>query len=138
VGRRRDTRVLIVDNEPIITSTLARILNNVGYRTYEALSAEEALQIASIVTPDLLLSDVILGGISGVELAIELTKHFSACKVVLISDSMLTGTLLDDARRKGYEFETFAKPVDPTFLLNYLCVLFPESDPRAGSTHLRL
>jgi len=39
------------------------------------------------------------------------------CKILLFSGQAATAALLDDARRRGHEFEVLAKPVHPTDLL---------------------
>jgi response regulator NasT len=61
-------RVLLVDDDPITLATIAKILRNAGYETAQAESGEEALSIAVEFYPDLALLDVMMEGMSGIEL----------------------------------------------------------------------
>jgi CheY-like chemotaxis protein len=70
--------------------------------------------------PDVLICDVILGGISGIEVAIRITKTQPACRIILFSGQAATADLLERAESEGYRFEILAKPVHPKVLLDYL------------------
>lgn len=112
--------VLVVDDEPLIANTLATILRNQGYVSEVAYSAEEALQRVEAFTPDLLISDVMMPGMSGVDLAIELRRRFAQCKVLLFSGVASSADLLEKARAMGYEFMFLSKPVHPKELLRVI------------------
>jgi response regulator NasT len=62
-------RVLLVDDEPLILATIGQVLRNAGYETAEADSGEAAQNIALEFQPDLALLDVVLTGMSGLDLA---------------------------------------------------------------------
>jgi DNA-binding NtrC family response regulator len=59
--------VLIVDDEPLNADLLEQELGAAGYRTVSAASGEEALAAAAKHAPDLILLDVVMGGIDGYE-----------------------------------------------------------------------
>ncbi len=59
--------VLIVDDEPLNVDLLEQELGAVGYRTISASSGEEAVVLAAQTQPDLILLDVMMGGIDGYE-----------------------------------------------------------------------
>ncbi len=65
--------ILIVDDEKVIADTLSIILSRAGFTTMTAYNGETALQIATATSPALVISDVVMPGLSGVELAIKLT-----------------------------------------------------------------
>ncbi|HXC95295.1 MAG TPA: response regulator [Edaphobacter sp.] len=109
--------VLVVDDERVIADTLSIILGKSGFTTMTAYDGTEALMLASAVTPDLLISDVVMPGMSGIDLAIAVTKLIPACKVLLFSGQAATIDLLADARENGHEFTTLTKPVHPTDML---------------------
>lgn len=113
-------RVLIADDERIIANTLALILNASGYDAHAVYSGEKAVEEAGQLKPDVLICDVILGGISGIEVAIRITKTQPACRIILFSGQAATADLLDRAESEGYRFEILAKPVHPKVLLEYL------------------
>jgi CheY-like chemotaxis protein len=114
------TRVLIVDDEHLIADTLLTILEQEGFSAHACYSGEEALKLCEELKPDILLCDVFMQGISGIELAIELTKKECKAKIVLISGRAATGDLLEVANRQGYDFEVLAKPVHPADLIQRL------------------
>ena len=62
-------KVLLVDDDPLITTMISQILKNAGYRTIAVHSAQEAINLAQDFQPDLALLDVVMDGMSGMELA---------------------------------------------------------------------
>ena len=113
-------RVLIVDDEQMIASTLAQILNGSGFVAKAVFSGEHAVPEASEFRPDVLLTDVIMRGISGIDVAMQVSKVLPACRVILFSGQASTADLLDRAEALGYSFEVIAKPIHPKELLRML------------------
>jgi CheY-like chemotaxis protein len=114
------TRVLVVDNERIIADTLALILSQNGFSACAAYSGEEAVQRALTLRPDIVLSDIIMGEMNGLEAAILISESLPHCKILLFSGQPATADLLLDARFRGYGFEVMAKPVHPTVILDQI------------------
>lgn len=110
-------RVLVADDERVIADTLAMILNNSGFQARVAYSGEKALELASEYRPDMLISDVIMGGLNGIDAAIKIREILPSIKILLFSGQAATADLLEKARAQGYEFEILAKPVHPQDLL---------------------
>jgi CheY-like chemotaxis protein len=77
----------------------------------------EALQAAHDKAPDLLISDVVMPVMSGIELAVQVRALCPDCKVLLFSGQAVTANLLDKARAEGHDFELLLKPVHPSDLL---------------------
>lgn len=76
--------VLVVDDEPQIRRVLRSTLSFRGYEVAEASSGEEAIETARRVKPDLVLLDVNLPGISGVETCREL-RQFTASPIIMLT-----------------------------------------------------
>ena len=68
-GNANGTTCLVVDDEPAILRLVAVVLRDLGCETLTAPTAEHALEIAEKSHPDLVISDVKLPGMDGVELA---------------------------------------------------------------------
>jgi DNA-binding NtrC family response regulator len=111
-------RVFVVDDEHVIASTLAAILNMNGYSARFFTRPLEALAAAQSDIPDLLISDVAMPGLSGVDLAIQMRARHPECKILLFSGQAATLDLLEDARNQGHDFHLLLKPVHPTELLS--------------------
>lgn len=110
-------RVLVVDDERIIADTLTTILAKSGYGARAAYSGEMALEMARNFHPDLLITDVVMPGITGIEAAIKMREFLPTCKVLLFSGQATTERLIEAARAQIHEFELLAKPVHPAELL---------------------
>jgi len=111
---------MVVDDEPVIADTLAMILNQSGFDTRAVYSGEKALEMASSFRPDMLISDVIMGDLNGIDAAIRIRALLPEIKVLLFSGQAATANLLENARARGYEFEILSKPVHPQDLLTRL------------------
>lgn len=59
--------VLVVDDEPTIVEIVARYIERAGYETYQAADGPEALRLADLHRPDLVVLDVMLPGLDGIE-----------------------------------------------------------------------
>lgn len=117
---RQGQRVLIVDDEQMIADTLAQILNASGFEARAIFSGEQAVPAAEEFRPEILLTDVIMRGISGIDVAVSVSKMLPECRVILFSGQASTADLLDKAKEQGYQFEIIAKPIHPKDLLKML------------------
>lgn len=113
-------RVIVVDDEQVIANTLAIILNDAGFEARRVFSGEEAVELLEVFSPDILIVDVIMPGITGIEVAIVVRDKLPACKILLFSGQAATSDLLDEARSRGYEFEILVKPTHPADVLERL------------------
>jgi len=110
-------RVLVVDDEQVIADTLARILDLNGYDASAVYTGTAAVENARTLQPDLVISDVIMPDMNGIEAAISIRSFLPGCKILLFSGQAATADLLENARAQGHEFEILAKPVHPSDLL---------------------
>jgi DNA-binding response OmpR family regulator len=130
VEQPRRPVVLVVDDEHVIADTLSIIFKQSGFSALTAYDGESALELTTLVPPQLLLSDVMLGpGINGAELAIEITKTCPDCKVLLFSGHAATRDLLDSVGAAGNNFTLLNKPLHPSDLLARINESFPTARP---------
>ena len=113
-------KVLVADDERVIADTLAMILNQSGFEARAVYSGERALELAATLKPDMLISDVIMADLNGIDAAIRIRALLPQIKILLFSGQAATADLLEKARDRGYEFEILAKPVHPQDLLTRL------------------
>jgi len=115
-------RVLVVDDEPLLADSLCQILKMFGYQATVAYGPTQALEFMRTHGPcEVVISDVVMiGDMSGIDLAIQLNTLLPDCKVLLMSGNNSTAELLKIAQQKGHTFDVLAKPVHPTEILERL------------------
>jgi CheY-like chemotaxis protein len=113
--------ILLVDDERSIVDSLGEILQAEGYDVLAACSGTEAIAKASERCPHLLLSDVLMPGMNGFELALEIKKLCPACRILLFSGQAATAQIAQSFTqtfsRLGHRFELLPKPLHPAALL---------------------
>lgn len=121
-------RILIVDDERRIADTSALILQAQGYQTDIAYDAASGIARCHQFHPQLVLTDVVMPGMSGIEMAIAIRGEFPNCAILLISGQAATADMLELARQQGHTFELLAKPVHPTVLLKRVAQILKTGD----------
>lgn len=115
---RNGTRVLIVDDEKTISDTLATILKMHGFEADAVYSGAAAVERVDSFSPDILLSDVRMWPMGGIEAARRIREIRPGCRIVLLS-----GALMDDLDWSAIEeqgFEYLDKPIPPECLVAHL------------------
>jgi DNA-binding NtrC family response regulator len=112
----KQKRVLIVDDSRVITDTLVAIFSQGGYESKGVYSAGQALLPMEDWRPALVIIDVLLPAMNGIDLAIRIKSQWPECHLSLFSGQAATEDLLDAAMRNGHRFDVLAKPVHPSEL----------------------
>jgi DNA-binding NarL/FixJ family response regulator len=110
---------MIVDDHPLVRSAVARAITGGDMVVVaEAATAEEALEVAPTVAPDIMLVDIALPGMSGVQLVRELAPRLPATKILMLTMSSADRDVSDAMRygAKGY----LTKDVSPEALARSL------------------
>ena len=113
-------RILVVDDEALIADTIVQILNRNGFIAEAAYSGADAINLAKKHCPELVLSDVMMPHVDGVEAAIAIREHCPDTRIVLFSGQAATVEILARARQRGHDFELLPKPIHPTQLIKHL------------------
>ena len=113
-------KVLIVDDQRLIADTLAEILSNAGFDAVAAYDGFDALDKASRFHPHWVLTDVLMPRMSGVELAIAMSKNYPGSSILLFSGQAGISEIIHEGHRQGYQFELIAKPIHPMRLIERL------------------
>jgi CheY-like chemotaxis protein len=113
-------KILVVDDERVIADTMAEILNDSGFEATAAYNAKTAMSAIQKDCPDIVLTDVIMPGMNGIELAKYVADTCSDTKILLLSGQASVSDLLRQARELGYSFELLAKPLHPDQLIEKL------------------
>jgi len=113
-------RIIVADDELLIATTLVEILEIGGFDAEAVSDGVAAIERARTIPPDILLSDVQMPNMNGIEAAKKIRGFLPNCRIVLLSGHVETGDLLEQARAEGHEFEILTKPVYPEDLLSAL------------------
>ena len=103
-------RLLIVDDESSIRDILARTLSHEGYDCHVACDADEALVELGAAPYQLVLSDILMPGRTGIELLEEIKRDYPDTAVVMVTAVAETGTAVDALKRGANNYLT--KPFD--------------------------
>jgi DNA-binding NtrC family response regulator len=113
-------RVLVVDDERIIADTLVLILKTRKYDALAAYSGEDAVALAAAFRPHAVISDVMMGNTSGMDLTIYLQREQPDCKVLLFSGKAEGLDLMKYANPDDYDHLILSKPVHPERILEFV------------------
>lgn len=120
-------KILLVDDEPDILEFISYNLKKEGYKVYTALSGDKAIEIANEKNPDLIVLDIMMPGIDGVEVCRQLRskKIFKDTLIVF-----LTARGEDYSEIAGFEAgadDYITKPIRPRVLLARINALLSRS-----------
>ena len=109
------SKILIVDDEENISFAFVMILADQGYDVMTALDYDSALKIISDTEPDLIISDIILGGHTGIDLLQEIKNRKLHCPVIMITGEPNIETSTDAVRLGAFDY--IPKPIRKETLL---------------------
>jgi two-component system alkaline phosphatase synthesis response regulator PhoP len=122
-------KILIVDDEPDILELLNYNLSKEGYDVYTIDNGKDALEIASKKRPDLIILDVMMSGIDGIETCRELRKLDTIKKTMIV---FLTARNEDYSQIAGFDAgadDYISKPIRLRVLISRLKALLRRSLP---------
>lgn len=115
---RSKPKVLVVDDDRVLADSLAQILNLHGFVSTALYSGEEAVEFVDGFRPDIVLSDIRMRQVDGIEAAKRIRELHPECRVILF-----TASSVDLAARKkieGLGFEFLQRPLHPEGVLKAL------------------
>lgn len=107
-----DSRILIVDDDEIIRKLLRRVLERSGYIIDEAESGEAALERIQSHLPDLILLDVVMGGIDGFQTCrrLKTIEVLEEVPIIFVTGRADTGSIVEGLNAGGNDYIT--KPIN--------------------------
>lgn len=119
-----------------VADSLAGILTASGHEATPAYSAEAAMKMAERISPHAVISDIVMGPVSGIELANHMREHFPNCKVLLISGHASASDFSQKILSRSSCLQFAPKPVPPDRILEFVasCRASQQAmEPAAGS-----
>jgi DNA-binding NtrC family response regulator len=105
-----EDRVLVVDDEETSRNGLKALISSWGYDVEEATNGKEALDRALVFRPALVITDLVMPGLDGLELLKALRSELPSTAVILVSGHASIETAVVAMREGAYDYVT--KPVD--------------------------
>jgi two-component system, OmpR family, response regulator ResD len=131
-NRTSTPKVLVVDDEPTIGDIVVRYLERAGYHASVALDGAQALAMSAASTPDLVVLDILLPGIDGLEVMRRLHEHDRRPAVILLTAKGEESDRIAGLRRGADDY--VVKPFSPAELVARVeAVLRRGSGPPATS-----
>jgi CheY-like chemotaxis protein len=115
--------IFVIDDDRLIADTLAMVLRFSGFVATSFTNPLEALHRVQTDVPDLVITDVVMPEMNGIEFGIRTRELCPNCRVLLFSGQPLTAQILSEAHAQGHVFDILAKPVHPKDLLDKLAAL---------------
>ena len=123
--------ILVVDDDALLRRSLSLQLEQVGYRTSTAASAEDALALAKRDRPDLILLDVGLPGMDGLDALRQFQQHDDIPVIFVTARRRELDTILGlELGADGY----ITKPFNPDVLLAHVKAVLRRSERKAGTS----
>ena len=109
-------RILVIDDQKSMRTLLRFVLTGAGYEVLEASNGRLGLELYREKSADLIITDILMPEMNGLELLLELTRSFLNVKVIVMTGELETTGTLDKAKLLG-ACQTFQKPFDTNELL---------------------
>ena len=108
--------ILIIDDEEVVRVLLRSALEEAGYEVTEAANGRQGLDLYRRKPVDLVITDIVMPELNGLDMLLELTREFLHAKVIAISGAGGEKNVLDVAKLLGAR-QTFQKPFSLPHLL---------------------
>ncbi|MGA1794758.1 MAG: response regulator [bacterium] len=125
-----EVKILVVDDQPGMCETLLDILEDVGYNVESAQDGSTAIEMNRQAVFDIILMDIIMPGINGVE-ALKLIKQMNPDTTVILMTAYTAPDLIMEAQKAGV-YECLTKPFKPSRLLDIITRLCRERKVMLG------
>jgi len=130
---RKNPLILIADDEPIVAHTLVEILETEGFEAISVSDGAAAVRWAREAHPDILICDVIMPTLNGIEAAKQIKGFLPQAHIILFSGQATAAVLVEKAAAEGHTFEILPKPIKPDILLGILAQLLRRSASTSAS-----
>ncbi|MCU1285784.1 MAG: Chemotaxis regulator - transmits chemoreceptor signals to flagelllar motor component CheY [Acidobacteriales bacterium] len=110
------TLTLVVDDDRVLADTLVAIIRAKGFSALAAYDGKQGLEVARVLRPGVVISDILMPGINGVEMAKLIRELLPDTKIFLVSGHTSALTLVDNGPIPQ-DFVVLGKPLHPNELL---------------------
>ncbi len=127
MNQKRIKKILVVDDESSITDLVYSILTEKGYEVTMAKDGKEGLKVFESVKPDLVITDIVMPDMEGIEFMRSLVKMRKGLPIIVMSGNVLGTKFLETARIFGAQ-ATLRKPFAIQELLEVIAAVEKENN----------
>ena len=131
-------KILLVDDEPDILEIIAYSLESAGYKIYKANNGLEAIKIAEKITPDLIIMDLMMPHMNGIDACDNIRKSDKLNDVII---TFLSARGEDFSKIAGFEAgadDYITKPIKPKVLLSKVKALLRRKNSEQAQTIIQI
>ncbi|TGK34384.1 response regulator [Leptospira gomenensis] len=114
----KSTTVLVIDDESEIRTVLERVISREGYRVFLAKDYDSAIEIVRSYRIDVVISDIVMNGKNGLEIAKEIRKIDENIPVILMTGNPDLTTAEEAVRNRAFDY--ISKPIRRTNIIEVL------------------
>ena len=131
-------KILLVDDEPDILEIIAYSLESAGYKIYKANNGLEAIKIAEKIIPDLIIMDLMMPHMNGIDACDNIRKSDNLNDVII---TFLSARGEDFSKIAGFEAgadDYITKPIKPKVLLSKVKALLRRKSSEQDQTIIQI
>ena len=128
--------VLIVDDEPHVVESIKTELESNGYRVVVSTNGKSAVELAKKVRPDLILLDILMPKLSGLEVCSRLRNDFLTSRIPIVILTVLSDTRKKVIAIEGGADDFLTKPFDPEEVVARIRMIIRRTETNIGSNPL--
>ena len=125
----RTLRVLLVEDAPFLRYAFSRLLRMQGYEVMEANDGQDALDRLATYMPDLILTDLMMPVMGGIELITQVRTEARFAHVPIVAITADATEQAEQAARRAGAIDVITKPIDLPALFDRLRFLIPDAAP---------
>jgi len=108
--------VLIIDDDPVVTTLLKNLLEKSGYNAITTKNGEEGLRLTRLKSPDLVITDFEMPGMSGLDVLQELVSQFPGLPIIMLTCHSDVSLTIKSIQAGAYDY--IEKPIQPKKMLD--------------------
>lgn len=108
-------QILVIDDDPSVTASFAELLRSRGYAVCTASRADEALKTQDMTALQLVVTDVCLPGMNGLDALMHFRERFPRLPVIVMTGQGSVDTAIEATKRGAFDY--LLKPIEPDSLL---------------------
>ncbi len=104
MSNQKDLKILVVDDEESLLSVLSQVLNRAGFQVMSASNGEEAWEIFKKDPVPLVIADIVMPGMTGIELLLKIKEEFPETQVIIMTSYASFETVTKALRHGAYDY----------------------------------